>query len=1697
MTLRLLPQQRFVQHAARFHSAVESGPTRLVRHTARSPRSWMTTPVTVAIPIVSARKPGFSSHCCAYRATTLPLHSRFRRSVSRLATTPLTAITPSKIPPARSLSLSHAMKKSAAPETPLKIEEDQDGDSLAGADTGDTRSNGKLDDLPMDPESDEDVPVDAEELQEALSRAPAVNSSYLPLPWKGRLGYACLNTYLRYSNPPVFCSRTCRIASILENRHPLSDPSQPPHATKNRPDRGQPADIARGQRYVEALGLTNAQDLLKLIRWNDRYGIKFMRLSSEMFPFASHKEYGYRLAPFASEALAKVGRLVATLGHRVSVHPGQFTQLGSPRKEVLENSVRDLEYHSELLQLLKLPPQQDRDAVMILHMGGVFGDKEATLDRFRENYKQLSQDIKNRLVLENDDVSWSVHDLLPICEELNIPLVLDYHHHNIIFDSSQVREGTQDIIGLYDRIKATWTSKNITQKMHYSESVSAAITKSQRRKHSDRVRVLPPCDPTMDLMIEAKDKEQAVFELMRTYKLPGFNLINDITPYVRTDENKPFKPPRKTKKKKNDDFVDLEAQVPPPPTIELDEVGMGGPERRVYWPPGMEEWLRPKKIVRTKALKTPKSSKKAPPPEADVEPDSIPDTPTPSTPTSKPAKTLERTSSMKKRAGRKRKASTKSETPSSSDVDPELLEGATPPPRSRAKSNGTRRGRQTKAIPITTPTPCSIAIRLSSNLAPKPLPRSRWRPPLTPAKWPVPHQPLPHTRRFPSSDPKPKGKLSYLFRLLFGPHAGRRAQLSLWNLRHEIIPAVRHRAQARVYRAIIQRQARAGKLGLKEFLVGRRRRRRDVSGLVGGLLVPFEKAAHAAGKARVSMSEYGPPSSSSTWGSAMGYGRERGTRRKKVYEYLKAANELRQSYAAQWTAQRNASRDLNDEYLNTPGAFPDVEIARSGDEEMVLFPSYARRLDRNKLAEAQRHRRGSTDTLDEYRGGFDGPAQELPEWDAFDDEDAVVAVDVRGWVYAPYRGPMTRKQRLAVALARRLTGIPAPTNNSTGLDGTSEDDGRLPQTTERREEEIVDTEAQSIIKNVNKGNESGWKAVSEALDDGTPSRGPQRTPTTASVQSTQSAQSTQLSKDELSIANSHLMERIRPFLTNPMTGMSVTVFFFNDKDSQSRNITTNESGHFSIRASLSFVPTHVRVLASEELSAVKAVEIIDPTGVSLISDIDDTVKHSAIASGAKEMFRNVFVRELAELTVEGVNEWYTNLAKLGVEIHYVSNAPWQLYPLLDRYFKMVGLPPGSFHLKQYSGMLQGIFEPTAERKKGSLEQIMQDFPERKFILVGDSGEADLEVYTDLVMANPGRIIGIFIRDVTTTEQTTFFEKSVDHLEHGPSRTRSNPELVDRPDVAPNRPTLPPRPPRISSDPFVEGKTAESEDLIDLSDEPVQKALSSEKPLNSRAPPTIPSKPSSLRSVTNTTDLTDKPSQRGAPIKRKPAPPLPRRRAGDSDSLSPGEPVSGRSSPGDSSDTSPRVNQPSVRRPVGSREPSDETSKISKQPPPPPPPRRSNTGASVMSSNSQLTSNIRLAEQPSFHTPTTSGSSTPERLNRPPATPSILRSPASNPSLSRTGTSASDTYPPSRAPSVNSTAPPRQPLPNKREELWRRRWERASDILADRGVVLGSWRVGKDVQEVSMWLVKEALKESSSLEKDKMIDKEWEREKERK
>jgi UV DNA damage endonuclease len=209
--------------------------------------------------------------------------------------------------------------------------------------------------------------------------------------------------------------------------------------------------------------------------------IRFMRMSSEMFPFASHPEYGYTLE-YAAEELAAVGALATKYGHRLTTHPGQFTQLGSPRKEVVRNAVRDLTYHCEMIDRMGL----GRDSIMIIHGGGMFNDKPATLARIKENYTNLlSQNIKDRLVLENDEMCYSAEDLLPLCEELQCPLVFDYHHHSIFPSSISIPE-------IIRRTNAIFAAKGIKPKQHLSEERPGAVTIMERRAHSDRCQNLPP-----------------------------------------------------------------------------------------------------------------------------------------------------------------------------------------------------------------------------------------------------------------------------------------------------------------------------------------------------------------------------------------------------------------------------------------------------------------------------------------------------------------------------------------------------------------------------------------------------------------------------------------------------------------------------------------------------------------------------------------------------------------------------------------------------------------------------------------------------------------------------------------------------------------------------------------------------------------------------------------------------------------------------------------------------------------------------------------------------------------------------------------------------------------------------------------------------------------------------------------------------
>lgn len=509
-----------------------------------------------------------------------------------------------------------------------------------------------------------------------------------------------------------------------------------------------------------------------------------------------------------------------------------------------------------------------------------------------------------------------------------------------------------------------------------------------------------------------------------------------------------------------------------------------------------------------------------------------------------------------------------------------------------------------------------------------------------------------------------------------------------------------------------------------------------------------------------------------SWGEYLtgsGQGREKGARRQKLAGYLKAANEIRQSYTES-IRQRNG---------------PPVEWVMTGEEQLILFPSYAK-------WKTPRRRLTTTSVVGEEGHSDYG-------FDSTDDgNDGIIDVDVRGWLFKPQSGPLTRKNRILMEIARRLCGLPPLPAEG--------DDG------EAISEQEIEKEAQKLTSDTNGSGSSTPLQSNSGASTPVPHQGsgnwsiaskPVVRQATAAISAWRNpyATSNSIPVPSAQTAEEHaeLLARLTPFMHQPLPNQLISVFIYNEKTSTSRRIETCERGHFSLRASVDFVPTDIRVFVSDKLSMSEPVKLLEKNGVSLISDIDDTIKHSAVHAGTREMFRNTFIKPLDDLVIEGVKDWYNSLAAspYNVQIHYVSNSPWQLYPLLEDYVKRTGMPPGSFHLKQYSGMLKGIFEPVSERKKSSLERLIRDFPDRKWILVGDSGEMDLEVYSEIALTFPGRIKGIFIRDVLATSaakveglldaaitemdpsKKTFFSQSV-----------SDPALRD--DYLPHPPPLPRR-----------------------------------------------------------------------------------------------------------------------------------------------------------------------------------------------------------------------------------------------------------------------------------------------------------------
>ncbi len=281
-----------------------------------------------------------------------------------------------------------------------------------------------------------------------------------------RIGYPCINRGLDCSG-----SRTFRLASYSPER-------------------------------LMATVQENLDCLTRMLEYNREHGFLFFRISSDLVPFASHPVCGFDWAGHFAGKLAAIGRLISTHQMRISMHPDQFTLLNSPRPDVVQRSIAELEYHARLLDAMGL----DTTAKIQIHVGGVYGDREAALARFMEIYATLQPAIRRRLAIENDDRCYSLNDCLKIHRQTGIPVIFDVFHHVLLHHGETLAEALA-------AHAATWMPGRDGPPMVDYSSQQPGERLGKHAEHLDpddfRRFLMASAGRDFDIMLEIKDKERS------------------------------------------------------------------------------------------------------------------------------------------------------------------------------------------------------------------------------------------------------------------------------------------------------------------------------------------------------------------------------------------------------------------------------------------------------------------------------------------------------------------------------------------------------------------------------------------------------------------------------------------------------------------------------------------------------------------------------------------------------------------------------------------------------------------------------------------------------------------------------------------------------------------------------------------------------------------------------------------------------------------------------------------------------------------------------------------------------------------------------------------------------------------------------------------------------------------------------------
>ena len=255
---------------------------------------------------------------------------------------------------------------------------------------------------------------------------------------------------------------------------------------------------------AKKLALENIKDLIPMIEYNNKNNIKCFRWSSDIFPHFTDSELEKYTIDFASEELKKAGDLANKYGQRIVMHPGQYNQVGANKISVFEKTNEDLTHHANILDKAGI----NENGVIIVHGGGIYGDKENTKRRWIDQFDDLSRPVKNRLVIENCEHSYSIRDVLDISQECKIC--------------------ADDTIGEFEKIeKPKEFMEEVIESWKDRKMLCHVSSQGEGRigHHADYIKFIPKhilklheaFNVNIDLEVEAKMKEQAIFDLVKKY----------------------------------------------------------------------------------------------------------------------------------------------------------------------------------------------------------------------------------------------------------------------------------------------------------------------------------------------------------------------------------------------------------------------------------------------------------------------------------------------------------------------------------------------------------------------------------------------------------------------------------------------------------------------------------------------------------------------------------------------------------------------------------------------------------------------------------------------------------------------------------------------------------------------------------------------------------------------------------------------------------------------------------------------------------------------------------------------------------------------------------------------------------------------------------------------------------------------------